>query len=91
MIGLFLFILSGMNLHSAETFLLAVHYSSDAEAAVQSSLPKNKLRSRTVTHEGVELMVEVQAPQKDAPKVDQLLSIDGVKDAPLVSYNADVS
>jgi len=46
-IGLFLFILSRANFHSAETFLLAVHYSSDAEAAVQSSLPKNKLRSRT--------------------------------------------
>ncbi len=91
MIGLFLFILSGVNFHSAETFLLAVNYSSEAESAVQSALPKNKLRSRTVTREGVELMVEVQAPQKDAPKVDQLLGIEGVRDASLVSYNAGVS
>jgi len=91
MIGLFLFILSGVNFHSAETFLPAVNYSSEAESAVQSALPKNKLRSRTVTREGVELMVEVQAPQKDAPKVDQLLGIEGVRDASLVSYNAGVS
>jgi len=36
-------------------------------------------------------MVEVQVSQTDAPKVDQLLKIKGVKDASLVSYNADVS
>jgi len=90
-IGLFLFLLGRMNFHSTAPFLLAVHYSGEAESAVQKALPKNKLKSRTVTHDGVELMVEVQASQTDAPKVDQLLKIKGVKDASLVSYNADVS
>jgi len=90
-IGLFLFLLSRMNFHGTAPFLLAVHYSGEAESAVQRVLPKNKLKSRTVTHDGVELMVEVQVSQTDAPKVDQLLKIKGVKDASLVSYNADVS
>jgi uncharacterized membrane protein YhiD involved in acid resistance len=90
-IGLFLFLLGRMNFHSTTPFLLAVHYSGEAESAVQNALPKNKLKSRTVTHDGVELMVEVQVSQTDAPKVDQLLKIKGVKDASLVSYNADVS
>ncbi len=90
-IGLFLFLLSRMSFHCTEPFLLAVHYSSEAESAVQHALPKNKLRSRTVTPDGVELMVEIQVPQKDIPKVDQLLKIKGVRDASLVSYNADVS
>jgi len=90
-IGLFLFLLSRMNFHGTAPFLLAVHYSGEAESAVQRALPKNKLKSRTVTHDGVELMVEVQASQTDAPKVDQLLRIKGVKNASLVSYSADVS
>ena len=90
-IGLFLFLLSRMNFHGTAPFLLAVHYSGEAESAVQRALPKNKLKSRTVTHDGVELMVEVQVSQTDAPKVDQLLRIKGVKNASLVSYSADVS
>jgi hypothetical protein len=36
-------------------------------------------------------MVEVRMKAKDALKVDELLKINGVKDAALVSYNADVS
>ena len=44
-----------------------------------------------VTSAGVELMVEVRMKAKDASKVDDMLKISGVKDAALVSYNADVA
>ncbi len=90
-IGLFLFLLSKINIRSTEPYLLAVHYSSEAESSVQSALPKHKLRSRTVTPAGVELMAEVQMSAKETSKVDQLLKIKGVRDASLLSYNGDVS
>ena len=90
-IGLFMFVLSRANLRSNDPYLLVVHYSSEAEEAVQKALPDHKLRSRTVTSAGVELMVEVRMKAKDASKVDDMLKISGVKDAALVSYNADVA
>ena len=90
-VGLFLFVLNRANLRSNDPYLLVVHYKSEAEEAVQAALPDNKLRSRTVTSAGVELMVEVRMKAKDAPKVDDLLKIGGVSDAALVSYNADVA
>jgi len=90
-IGLFLYVLSRANLRTNDPYLLVIHYTTDAEAAVQKVLPENKLRSRTVTSAGVELMLEVRMKSKDASKVDELLKIKGVKDAALVSYNADVA
>jgi uncharacterized membrane protein YhiD involved in acid resistance len=90
-IGLFLFVLSKANFRTNDPFLLVVHYDKDADPEVQNALPENKLRSRTVTSAGVELMVEVRMKAKDAPSVDKLLKIKGVKDASLVSYNADIS
>jgi hypothetical protein len=90
-IGLFLFVLSRANLRTNDPYLLVIHYTTDADAAVQKALPENKLRSRTVTSAGVELMLEVRMKSKDASKVDELLKIKGVKDAALVSYNADVA
>ncbi len=90
-IGFFLFVMSRANLRTNDPFLLVLHYTEDVEDDVQAALPKNKLRSRTVTSAGVELMVEVRMKAKDASDVDELLKIKGVKDASLVSYNADVS
>jgi hypothetical protein len=90
-IGLFLFVLSRANLRTSDPYLLVIHYTTDAEVAVQKALPENKLRSRTVSSAGVELMLEVRMKSKDASKVDELLKIKGVKDAALVSYNADVA
>lgn len=90
-IGFFLFLMSRVNLRTNDPYLLVVHYTSEAESQVQAALPENKLRSRTVTNTGVELMVEVRMKAKEAANVDKLLKIKGVTDAALVSYNADVS
>jgi uncharacterized membrane protein YhiD involved in acid resistance len=90
-IGFFLYVMNRANLRTNDPFILVLHYTEDAEDDVQAALPKNKLRSRTVTSTGVELMVEVRMKAKDASNVDELLKIEGVKDAALVSYNADVS
>jgi hypothetical protein len=90
-IGFFMFVLSRANFHTDDPYLLVVHYANEAEAEIKAALPENKLRSRTVTSAGVELMVEVRMKAKDASNVDKLLKIKGVNDAALVSYNADVS
>lgn len=90
-IGLFLFVLSRANFRTSDPYLLVVKYVNEAEEAVQKAIPKHKLRSRTVTPAGVELIVEVRFKAKDAPQIDELLKIKGVSNAALVCYNADVS
>ncbi len=90
-IGLFLFVLSRTNFRSNDPYLLVINYSSKAEEAIQKAVPKHKLRSRTVSPAGVELILEVRMKAKDAPNVDDLLKIKGVSNAALVSYNADVA
>jgi len=90
-IAVFLYVLSRANFRSNDPYLLVVNYSSEAEEAVQKAVPKHKLRSRTVTPAGVELILEVRMKTKDAPQVDELMKIKGVNNAALVSYNADVA
>ena len=90
-IAVFLFVLSRANFRSNDPYLLVVNYSSEAEEEVQKAVPKHKLRSRTVTPAGVELILEVRMKTKDAPQVDELMKIKGVNNAALVSYNADVA
>jgi uncharacterized membrane protein YhiD involved in acid resistance len=89
-IGALLFVFGRMSFRSPDPYLLVTHYASEAETAVQAALPKHKLRSRSVTPNGVELMVEVRMSSKDTPQIDELLKITGVKDASLVSYSPDV-
>jgi uncharacterized membrane protein YhiD involved in acid resistance len=88
-IAVMLFVLERTRFQGPEPYLLVVHYTSDAEAAVQTALPKHKIRSRTVNAEGIELMGEVRMNTKEVPQVDQLLKIKGVRDASIVSYTSD--
>jgi uncharacterized membrane protein YhiD involved in acid resistance len=88
-IAVMLLVLERTRFTGPEAYLLVVHYTSEAEAAVQAALPKHKVRSRTVNSDGIELMGEVRMHQKEIPKVDELLKIAGVKDASIVSYNSD--
>jgi uncharacterized membrane protein YhiD involved in acid resistance len=90
-IGIFLFVLSRANFRSNDPYLLVVNYSNEAEEAVQKAVPKHKLRSRTISPSGVELILEVRMKSKEASKMDELLKIKGVSNAALVSYNADVA
>jgi len=90
-IAVMLFVLERTRIKGPEPYLLVVHYTSDAEAALQAALPKHKIRSRTVNAEGVELMGEVRMNPKEVLQVDALLKIQGVKDASIVSYTSDTS
>jgi uncharacterized membrane protein YhiD involved in acid resistance len=90
-IAFMLVVLNHAKIRGPDPYLLVVHYSGDAEASVQAALPKHKIRSRTVNAEGVELMGEVRMNSKDVPKVDELLKIQGVKDASIMSYASDTN
>jgi uncharacterized membrane protein YhiD involved in acid resistance len=90
-IAFFLFALCRVNFRTNDPYLLVVHYLNEAETEVHAALPEHKLRSRTVTSSGVELMVEVRMKAKETSNVDKLLQIKGVKDAALVSYTADLT
>jgi uncharacterized membrane protein YhiD involved in acid resistance len=88
-IALLLFVLERTSFRGPDPYLLVVHYTSEAETALQAALPKYKIRSRTANADGVELMVEVRMNAKEVPRVDELLKIKGVKDASIVSYTSD--
>jgi hypothetical protein len=92
-IGVIVVVLCKMDVLGAEPFLVVVHYESDVDKAVDNavkqSLPKHKLRSRTVTATGTELMVEVSMKKEESSKLDCLLKIPGVKDYALVNYDGD--
>lgn len=88
-IGLLLLVLERTSFRGPDPYLLVIHYDSEAEEAVQAALPRYKLRSRTISSNGVELMGEVRMSLKEANKVDELLKIKGVKDVSLVSYRSD--
>ena len=90
-IGAFVFVLCRMDIRGAEPYLLVVHYLSKADTLVKKSVPEHKLRSRTITADGIELMLEVRMKKDETINIDKLLDINGVKDAALVSYNGDYS
>jgi len=88
-IALMLVVLERTNIRGPDPYLLVVHYNGQAENALQAALPKHKVRSRTINADGIELMAEVRMGHKEIPKVDDLLNIEGVKDASVVSYTSD--
>jgi uncharacterized membrane protein YhiD involved in acid resistance len=88
-IAVLLFLLERTRFQGPEPYLLVLHYIQEAESSVQTALPKHKIRSRTVNAEGIELMAEVRMNQKEIPTVDNLLKIQGVRDASIVSYTSD--
>ncbi len=90
-IALLLFVLERASFRGPEPYLLVVHYAGEAEKDLQAALPKYKIRSRTASADGVELMVEVRMNTKEVPQVDELLKIKGVRDASIVSYTSNTS
>ncbi|MGA1875992.1 MAG: DUF4956 domain-containing protein [bacterium] len=89
MIGLFIFALSRANFGNSDPYLLVVHHTNGSEPELKKVLPAHNLKSRTVTADGVELMIEVRVDKENMYLIDKLLKIKGVKQAALVSYNGD--
>ncbi len=66
-------------------------YSCENEVAFAlRKLPKGaRLKSKTATQSGMEITVEMRLPGEDTGLVRKFLSINGVLDATLISYEGD--
>ena len=60
-----------------------------ARTLLKSQTKKNLIKSKTVSKDRIELTVEVRLLESTAQLVNNLLTIDGVSYATLVSYNGE--
>ena len=61
----------------------------DAVSLIRSKTRKSLIKSKTVSHNGIELTVEVRLLDMSCKLVNELLEVNGVNNAVLVSYNGD--
>lgn len=84
-----------VNRKSSETpYVLVLQCDSDASesaalARVEESVKRYIIKSKTVGAEGIELTVEIRIKDAAAKFVNELLAVDGVRHATLVSYNGE--
>lgn len=84
-----------VNRKSSDTpYIIVLHLENDqAEnecmAMLKSKTKKNLLKAKTVSGDGIELTVEVRLMEMTAKLLNELLTVDGVRDACLVSYNGE--
>lgn len=62
---------------------------SAALSTLQAKTKKTLIKSKTVSRNGIELTVEVRLNEMTAKVLNELLYIEGVQNATLVSYNGD--
>jgi len=61
----------------------------DCMALIKSKTKKSLIKAKTVSRNGIELTVEVRLLDMSAQLLNELLTINGVQNACLVSYNGD--
>lgn len=61
----------------------------EATTLVKAKAKKTLIKAKTVTRNGIELTMEVRLQDMSAKFVNELLAIQGVRNATLVSYNGD--
>ena len=92
-IGLVILIFANLKTIGAVPYILVVNCGFQAEASVNSIIKqgaiKYLLKSKTVTKRGLELTYEVRLKDKEAYAVNKLMSLEGVANATLVSYNGE--
>jgi uncharacterized membrane protein YhiD involved in acid resistance len=91
-IAVVIFVLRSVIMNKGEdSYLLVVRADSEGEANAQKLLTRvryQQLKSKTVTGNGIELTYEVRVEKSEA-FLNKLLSLQGIKEASLVSYKAD--
>ncbi len=91
-IAVVIFVLRSVIMNKGEdSYLLVVRADSEGEANAQKLLTRvryQQLKSKTVTGNGIELTYEVRVEKSEA-FLHKLLSLQGIKEASLVSYKAD--
>ena len=86
--------ISFLKLKGSNCFLLVLHFEPGAqpeiESELQRSIPRYRLRSKTVTRSGAEATYEVRL-QHNTDLVSHMLNVRGVYDATMVSLQNEVS
>lgn len=92
-IGAVILLFSNFKTIGTVPYILVVNCTFKAEPTVNSILKantyKNLLKSKNVTKNGLELTYEVRIKDKEAYAVNKLVSMEGVSNAVLVSYNGE--
>ena len=92
-IGLVILVFSNTKTVANVPYILVVNCSYKAEIEVNNALKKysvkNLLKAKTVSPNGVEITYEVRIKDKEGYMVNKLMSIEGVENATLVSYNGE--
>ena len=91
-VGFLYFIISLFYKKSKSPYLLVVRYDPSKSANIGKALrilPKHRIKSRTMTRSGAEITVEVSLRDDEMTTIDKFLSVDGVMDASLVSYEGE--
>ena len=92
-VGLLLVLLTMIKGKQSMPYLLILHYDSVASRAVKqmvAQLPGNRVKSKTVSEDGVEMTVELRIRQGQTGFVDKFLSVEGVYDATLIAHQGDM-
>lgn len=93
-IGLVLFLMNFIGTGSGQNYLLVIRHSEHAARAVSQivfSIPKARLKSKTLSRNGEEATYEIRLPKNRTGVVNKLLSVDGVTDATLVVYQNEIA
>ena len=74
---------------SRTPYLLIINYTAEYSDSIDKSLaklPGYKLKSKTVTRQGIELTLEVSVTEDESAFLERILEVDGVRDASLVNF-----
>ena len=89
----FLYYLTGAFAKNNKTpYLLVLRFDPDKNQNIGRALkklPRYRIKSRTLTRAGAELTAELALPDNGMALIDELLSVDGVLDASLISYGGE--
>ena len=91
-VGFLYFVISLFHKKSKSPYLLVVRYDPAKAANIGKALrlfPRHRIKSRTMTRSGAEITVEVSLRDDEMTTIDKFLSVDGVMDASLVSYEGE--
>ena len=92
-ISIVLLLLNFVKFQNPSAYLLVLHYDEDAEYEILQQLRRSvkyrQLRSKTVTRASCEMTYEVRMDNNKQDLVAQMLGIDGVHDATLVSCQTE--
>jgi hypothetical protein len=92
-IGGLMILISVFKFKKSMPYLLVLRFEEYAKQDVQALLgrmPQGQLKSKNVTREYIELTIEMRVRSQDIQTVEKFLTIDGVKDAALISYNGEI-